>query len=255
MRKIILLLLCPILLQAQDFKNALKVSLPAAFTKIYALQHEYRFSEHWSFNHTGFYRPKTGIIFGEQLDKLAKSRGLGITGVDFQYIFVNEAKIGVMGYSPELRYSFGKKRNKAFIGFFGQIEKYDTDLPALLLLQYQGDQVEVKAPVSFDISTLSGGILVGKQFWLSKRLSLDIVLFGPHFGKANKVYASVEDSLLERLNDEDRNFLRDRVIERFKISEEYYNVTVQGSAAEITAIKKVPYLGIRGGGFNLGFNF
>ncbi len=256
MRKLfIFFLFLPHIGYSQDFKNAFKVSVSAAATKIYAVQHEYRFTDHLSFNHTLFYRPKSGIPFGTQLDKLAKSRGLGITGVDFKYIYVNEAKIGVKGYSPELRYYFGKKRSKAFLGGFAQFERYDTDLPAQLSVQYQSNIVEIKAPVNFDIRTFSGGILIGKQFWFGNKVSLDFVLFGPHFGKASKVYAKVQDSLLERLNSMDQDYLKNKVIERFRLSETYYDVSVAGDKAEIINKQRVPYLGIRGGGLNLGINF
>ena len=210
----------------------------------------------WSFNSTFFYRKKSQIPLGTQFDKLAKKHSLGLTGVDFEYIFVDLAQIGVKGYSPEIRRYFGYKDNRWFVGLFGQFEDFDANIPASLEARYDGQIYTLdKVPINFDIRTISGGLLVGKQFRFGERLSLDLVIIGPHFGKARKVYAAVETSILSRLNEGDRLFLRDKIIERFRLSDEYFDVTVGDEKAEINAFKKVPYLGIRGVGLNVGFSF
>lgn len=237
-------------------KNSFKTNLTAAGTKIFSLQYERMLSANWSFNNTFFYRPKSSIPFGTQLDRLAKSRGLGVTGVDFQYIFVDLAEIGVKGYSPEIRYYFGNKKNRFFMGLFGQYEQFDATIPASLEARYQGQVVELnKVPIAFDIRTISGGLLIGKQFNFGNRVTLDFVLIGPHFGKGNTVYAKVEQSLLSRLDEADKAYLKNKIIDRFKLSPAYYEVTVGDEKAEISNIKKVPYAGIRGLGFNLGIRF
>ncbi len=252
-----LVLVLPITLWAQRIpKNSVNTNLTAIGSRIYALQYERMLSSNWSFNNTFFYRPKSSVPFGTELDKLAKKHGLGVTGVDFEYIFVNEAQIGVLGYSPELRYYFGPKKNRIFLGIFGQFEQFDATLPASLEARYQGQVVELsKVPIDFDIKAISGGLLLGKQFNFGDRVHLDIVLLGPHFGKGNTVYAKVEQSLLSRLDEADKAYLESKIIDRFKLSETYYDVTVGDEKAEIKNIKKVPYAGIRGLGFNLGIRF
>jgi hypothetical protein len=236
-------------------KNSVKTNLTAIGTKIYSFQYERTLSANWAFNNTFFYRPQSAIPFGTEVDNLAKSRGLGITGVDFEHIFVDLAEIGVKGYSPELRYYLGAKKNRFFVGAFGQYEDFDAILPASLEATYDGQIGEIRVPIVFDIRNLSGGILIGKQFNFGDRFHLDFVLIGPHFGKSSKVYAKVEQSLLSRLSDSDKEYLKDRIIERFKLSSTYYKVTVGNERAEITNVKKVPYLGIRGFGFNFGWRF
>lgn len=227
-----------------------------AVTKIASLQYERMLNSNLSFNNTFFYRPKTGIPLGTQLDKIAKKHGVGVTGVDFEYIFVDQSQIGVWGYSPELRYYFGKKKGRAFIGFFGHYENFDATIPASLEARYQDQYIELsKVPINFDIRTLSGGLLIGKQFRFGERIALDFVIFGPHLGKGNTVYAYVEQSLLSRLDESEKAYLEGKIIDRFKLSTEYYDVTVGDEKAEITAFKKVPYFGVRALGLNLGFYF
>ena len=232
------------------------MNLAGAAFQLYALQYEHSLGSNWSFNNTFFYRPTQNIPFGTAADKVAKKHGLGFTGVDFEYIFVDQAKMGVKGYSPELRYYIGQKKNRAFLGFFGQIEDFDAVIPASLEVRYEGQIVELsKVPITFDIQTLSGGILIGKQFNFGQRITLDIVLIGPHLGKGQKVYAVVEQSLLSRLNENDKAYLKDKIINRFKLNTDFYDVHVSDDKAEINAFQKVPYVGIRGLGFNLGIRF
>ncbi|SOE23065.1 hypothetical protein SAMN06298216_3456 [Spirosomataceae bacterium TFI 002] len=223
-------------------------------SKIWSVQYELKINDRLSFNNTLFYRKQSSIPFADELDKVAKSRGLGITGVDFTYIFIDKSQIGIKGYSPELRYYFKSKKHPWFIGGFAQFEQFDMTVPASFLVRYDGSIANVELPVDFDISTTSGGILIGKKF-VFNRVSLDVVLVGPHFGSAKKVDAQINEPLLNRLSDADQEFLRQGVIERFKLDESYFNVGVLGEQARINAKQKVPYFGIRGLGFNLGYSF
>lgn len=56
-------------------------------------------------------------------------------------------------------------------------------VPANLAVKYKGITADLKVPVDFTFKTYSAGILIGKQFnW--RRLGIDLVVIGPHFGKA-----------------------------------------------------------------------
>lgn len=221
-----------------------------------SVQYERRLGKHWSFNNTFFYRKRSQIPLGNEFDQLAKKYSLGLTGVDFEHIFVDQAHLGVIGYSPELRYYFGERKNRWFLGLFGQFEKFDAIIPASMDATYQGQVIEIsKVPISFDIRTSSGGILIGKQFMLAKNLYLDVVIIGPHIGTGNKVYALVQEDLLGQLNESDRQNLEASIYQRFDLNRKYYQVTVTEDKAEINAFRKVPYASIRGFGLNLGFYF
>ncbi len=238
----------------KNYSNALKTNLTAAATRIYSLQYEKRLTDHLALNVTGFYREKSDFLFSGTLDNVAKKYGLGITGVDFQYIFIDQAKIGVKGFSPELRYYFGNKPSRFFMSVFGQMEYFDMMVPASLMGMYRGQTFEFVSPIDFDIRTMSGGVLVGKQFrW--NRVGLDFVLIGPHFGKARKVYAEANSSMLGELNDEEKAYIRQSVIERFKLDQNLYGVSVGDEQADIRSVKKVPYFGLRGVGLNVFYYF
>lgn len=238
-----------------EHRDAFKINITSPVASLYSAQYEKSLTRGISFLVTGFYRPEKLIPFGTQLDNIAKNRGLGLTGVDFQYIFVNEAAIGVKGASPELRFYMGKSKNRPFFSVFGQYEAFTMNVPASLNINYQGRDIDVKAPIDFKINTLSGGVLVGKQFRLGKRLGADIVLIGPHFGKAKRVDATVAQGLLKMLTDAERDIMKERIIERFKLDETYYDAAVTSESATLKAKRQVPYFGLRGAGINLSYYF
>ena len=178
-----------------QYKNSIKFNVAGPLSQLYSAQYERKIGNHFSFNNTFFYRQKSLIPLGVQVDTLAKRHGVGITGIKFQYIFMNEARLGVKGYSPELRYYIGKKKNRAFVSIIGQYEDFDMSVPASLAILYKGLVVDAKVPVNFTFNTLSGGLLVGKQFQFN-RIGLDLVIIGPHFGTANAFYGLAETELL-----------------------------------------------------------
>lgn len=254
MKKIFLLfgLLTPFLLAAQ--KNNVKLNLTGLGAQLIGFQYEYQATKRIGLQSTFFYRNRSAIPFAEPIDNLAKSRGLGLTGIDFTYILMNKAELGVTGLSPEVRFYLSKKKNPAFIGLFGQYENFDLKVPGLFDVRYENFSGNVEMPVVFDIRTLSAGVLLGKR-WQWNRLLLDFVVIGPHFGRATALNAKIEQEVLTRLSDADRTYLKEKVIERFGLSEEYFNVGIDGSSASIRSIKNIPYLGIRGIGINVGWRF
>ena len=255
MRFIFLFLFSIIIFSTQaQYKNSVKFNVVGPLTQTYSLQYERMLGKRISLNNTFFYRQKSLIPMGVRVDTLAKRHGVGLTGIKFQYIFMNEARVGVKGYSPELRFYLSKKKNRAFLSLFGQYELFDMSVPASLAVKYKNLIVDVKTPVNFTFNTLSGGLLIGKQFrW--NRLGVDVVLIGPHYGKARAFYASAETELLSKLSTEEQQYLKDKITERFGLSEKYFALDITTSKAEIKSIKPVPYLGIRGLGVNLSYNF
>ncbi len=235
-------------------KNAIKFNIAGPLTQTYSLQYERMLTKKLSFNNTFFYRQKSLIPLGVQIDTLAKRHGVGLTGIKFKYIFMNEARVGVKGYAPELRYYIGKKKNRPFVALFGQYEDFDMAVPASLVIRYKGQFLDVKTPVNFTFNALSGGLLVGKQ-WKWNRMGADLVIIGPHFGKAKAFYAVAQTELLSKLSEDEKVYLKDKIIERFGLSGEYFALDIAGEKAEIKSVKPVPYLGVRGLGVNLSYSF
>lgn len=241
-----------------QYKNSVKFNVVGATMNLYSLQYERMLTKNVSFNNTFFYRSKSDIPFSNAIDKFAKSHGVGLTGIKFEYIFMNEAQVGLKGYSPEFRFYMGKKKHRPFIGVFGIYEDFDMRVPAEIevLKHYEGHAVpfEVTLPINFTFNTLSGGVLVGKQFVWNK-VGLDIVIIGPHIGVANDFYASGKNEYIIGLNAEEKDYVEQRLKARFGLRDKYFMMDLKEDGAEIQSVRKVPYLGIRGVGFNLSYNF
>ena len=253
MKRLLFFLFLPGTLFAQ-YQNAIRFNATGAALNIWSVQYERQLTPQLAFNNTLFFRPKSDIPFGHFIDKMAKRHGVGLTGIKFEHIYMNEARIGVMGYSPELRYYFGKKKNRTFIGLFGMYEDFDMKVPAQVGVMKENRYFEVKLPINFTFNTLSGGILIGKQFtW--NRVGLDVVFIGPHVGTAGKFYAFGQNSHLEGLTEDEKDFVKDRIRNRFGLKEKYFSMELTADAAEIKSIRPVPYLGIRGVGLNLSYRF
>lgn len=235
-----------------DHRNGLKFNAVGLVTGLYSAQYERGLGDNLSFVATGFFRQKSIIPFSEPIDNFMKKNGL--LGINFEYIFMNEAQVGVKGISPELRYYIGDKKHRMFVSLFGQLEDLDMTVPASLPAAYQGTELNIIAPIDFAIRTISGGILLGKQFRFG-RVGVDFVLIGPHLGNATKVDATIKSQLLAGLNPEDRELTKQKVIERFNIDEKYFLTSLGETQGDINAKRKVPYAGIRGFGVNLAYYF
>jgi hypothetical protein len=246
-----LVLLSQVILFAQKNNHEVKLNLSGLGLKIAGLQYEYRINKSLAFNSTFFYRGQSLIPFANTIDKFGKNEGIGLTGIKFNYIFLNEAQLGLAGLSPELKFYLGKK-NSFFLGAFGMYSNYKLNVPASLPVRYNGQILEVITPVNIRFSSYSGGLNIGWKIG-KKRLFCDLVLMGPHFGKAGNFLADVKNENFSRLNNEDLGYLKEKIEERFGVSPEYFETSVAQNGAEIRSIKKIPFIGIRGLGVNIGY--
>lgn len=233
-----------------QYNNSVRTNLTTLPVNLYSLQYEHAFSNYFALNNTVFYRPKLQIPFGETIDNLAKNHGVGLTGIRFDYIFMNKAHVGVKGYSPEFKFYLSKNNHRPFISLFGMYEHFDMRVPALINVK----NLEVEIPINFTFKTLSGGLLIGYQFrW--NRVGLDFVLIGPHVGKAEDFYAQGKNSNIQGLTESEKRRLKAGIKDRFGLSEKYFDLTITDKSAEIISIRQVPYFGVRGLGLNLSLMF
>ncbi len=234
-------------------KNTLKLNLTGLGVSMLSLQHEYKLKKNFSIVNTVFYRSKVLIPFGNTVDKIAKKQGVGLTDIKFGYIFLDQAKVAYNGYSPEARWYVGKNK-KIILGAFGQIENFNSKVPAALPVRLRGQIAEVTTPINFRFQTLSGGVLIGRKFqW--KQISADLIIIGPHPGIAKKFNVNLESEYFASLSEDDRGFLKEKLKERFGITEKYFNTVINEKGAYINSIKPVPYLGLKGLIVNLGYSF
>lgn len=241
--------------EKQPRRSYLKFNVISPKWNIYGFNYEYKLSRNVSFVLNASTRPMKAIPYGKQLDSLAKNGKVGVSGVDFKNIYINEAQVSFLTVAPEIRVYFGRQKSKPYFGVFYQFEKINTNVPASLEVSYKNQIFLMKVPIGFDIRTSGGGIVFGKLFHLGKNFVADVTLFTPHLGGAYKVHASVQNPFLSGLNDSEKTFLKNKIIERFSLDSRYYNVTVNNQEASIKNVVKVPYWGYRGLNISFGYHF
>ncbi|HTN47510.1 MAG TPA: DUF3575 domain-containing protein [Flavipsychrobacter sp.] len=155
-------------------KNNIKLNLFALPLKNFSFQYERGLNEHISVALGVRLQPKSGIAF----------RGLITNGLedsdDAVSDFLNDAKMGSWGITPEFRYYFGKKPLSGFyIAPFLRVGGNSLEGTYI----FKKDDGSLKSiDFSGKMNSVFGGLLFGAQWHLSKRVLLDWWIAGPSYG-------------------------------------------------------------------------
>lgn len=219
--------------------NIVKINLSALVVKNISVQYERKVAKRVSIAANVHYRPFGKLPFLSTIEKV----------IDDPSVPVNQLKWGGVGVTPEVRFYVGKKG--ALRGFylapFANISKYKADLP----IEYNNGPTNNIGIFNGNISTITGGLLLGAQWKLGKSLYLDWWIIGPNYGNAKGdliLTTSLNSTEQADLRSEIENLIADAPFD--KLVESY---SVNSNGAIINA--KGPWGGLRGLGFNLGFRF
>jgi len=219
--------------------NILKINLSALVVKNISVQYERKVAKRISIAANIHYRPFGQLPFLSTIEK----------AIDDPSIPVNQLKWGGVGVTPEVRFYVGKKG--ALRGFylapFANISRYEADLP----IEYSNGMINKTGIFNGNISTFTGGLLLGAQWKLSKSIYLDWWIIGPNYGSAKgdliltTALSPIEQTeLRNQIDDLIANAPFDKIVDSY---------SVNSSGATIKA--KGPWGGLRGLGINLGFRF
>ncbi len=166
--------------------------------------------------------------------------------IDNARVNIEDFKIGTSIFTPELKYYFGSKG--AFHGFYMapyiRISHYNIEGP----VKYNSStNVERIAIFSGSINSISGGILLGSNFKIGKKLYLDWWIIGGSLGKA-----SGNVSAKTALNQDEQDGLKD-ALNRTDIPLTSIESVVDANGAIVTS--KGSIVGLRGLGINFGIRF
>lgn len=217
-------------------KNMVKLNLPALALKNISIQYERAVARKVTVAGTFRYMPTGSIplksVFIDLADDPDTERQL------------NNLKVGNIAFMPEVRYYFSKKGafRGFYLGLFANIARYNADL----LFEYDDASVTKTIPLSGNITSITGGLMIGAQFKLGGRVYLDWWILGPNYGSSNgslsgkkSMSPSEQQSLRDELNDLD-----------IPLTKFTYTVDANGANMDI----KGPWAGIRAG-INIGFRF
>lgn len=220
-----------------ELKNAVKLNVTALVLKNISVQYERAVGEKVTLAGTVRYMPESSIPLKSLFKSLADD-----PETEKQ---IDDLRVGNVAFMPEVRYYVGKQGafRGFYIGAYGNIANYTANVP----LKYDDDLNRPQTiQMSGDLTAITGGLMLGAQFKMSNKLSLDWWILGPNYGTSNgnltgkKNMNALEQQAL-------RNELENLDIPLTKFT---YEVNSTGATMDF----KGPWAGIRAG-ICLGFRF
>ena len=217
-------------------KNIVKINLPALALKNITIQYERAIARKLTLAGTFRFMPKGSIPL--------KSTFINLADDPETERQINNLNVGNVAFMPELRYYLSKKGafRGFYLGLFASIARYNANV----LYEYDDAGTTKFIPMSGGITGITGGLMIGAQFKLSKKLSLDWWILGPNYGSSTgkisgqqTLDASDQQSLKDEFNDLDVPLTK-------------FTYEVNGNGATINF--KGPWGGLRSG-ICIGFRF
>ncbi|HTN21801.1 MAG TPA: DUF3575 domain-containing protein [Pelobium sp.] len=217
-------------------KNLIKLNLPTLALRTYALEYERAIGKKTALSLGYRFMPKGGIPLKGVINDLIND--------EETYKQLNTFDVSNNAITPQIKFYFGKDIFKGFyLAPFARFATYKVDG----LYNYDADEdgIDEQIPMQGELKTITGGLELGVNFRLSKRIHLNINA-GPQFGSSkgnfdgNKSLSTLEqDKLREDLKDLEIPFADTEV-------------TVDGNGAHVKL--DGPWAGFKAG-IMLGFRF
>jgi|WetSurMetagenome_2_1015567.scaffolds.fasta_scaffold231199_2 hypothetical protein len=223
-------------------KNFIKSNITSALIKNYSLQYERILSRSVSIALTLRMMPESHIPYADNI-----INWFDITDPDTQNVIKNSI-IGNYAITPEIRFYTGKKRygNGFYFALFYRYGHYTINNVFIPYDTDSGDQVTMNT--SGDVSSHTGGFMLGAQWALGKHICLDWWILGPHFGVSSGDMISLSSAPLSEVDQQDiADNLNGIDIPMFK-------QTVNVTADKVSMIFDGPWGGIRAG-LSIGVKF
>lgn len=220
--------------------NLVKINVAALFGKNFSVQYERAVAKKTSVSLGLRLMPKSGLPLKSFIKDLIDD--------DEAWEHFETIKVGNFALTPEVRFYMGKRVFRGFyVAPFARYASYNAEMP--FDFEYERPltgTTEDSMPLDGKISSLTGGVMFGAQWRLSKLVYLDWWILGPHYGTStgditgHKSLSSEEQiGLREALKDlDDVPFVKG-----YEVSSTGANVDVKG-----------PWGGVRAG-LALGFRF
>lgn len=225
-------------------KNLFKVNVPAVLLNNYSFEYERAVGKKISAGLGFRFMPKSGIPFKGTVENLIDD--------DETWNDIKDLRTSNFAFTPEVKFYFGQSVFRGFyIAPFAKIASYKADLPNFkydvdVTAGGQSQTYTETIPLSGTLNTVTGGVLFGAQWKLSKLLYLDWWILGPQFGHANGDISGKKE-----LNQYEQQALRDELNDLdIPMVDTETHVDEHGGRLDM----KGPWAGLRAG-VNLGVRF
>ena len=244
---VVTLLVCAVNAQSKkdtlNSKNIVKINLSSLALNNYSFQYERKIGSRVSLALGFRYMPESAIPF--------KSKIIDFVDDADTEKQLNNFKTGNYAITPELRWYISRKGAPRgfYIAPYARYAKYTASVPFEFEVPTGTTPKKMTIDLAGDVTALTGGVLLGSQWRLSKLVYLDLWLLGPNYGTSN---GNIDGTPKTTLSDMERDELR-KALNDLEIPLTDKEVTVTKTSANIKL--SGPWAGIRGLGFNLGFRF
>lgn len=223
--------------------NNIKINLYSLFVRNYSFYFERSISRKITAQIGFRYQPYSYLLDNVVAKQLLKDKIVQSDLYDF--------KTSNSSFTLDLKYYPGKKgAGKGFyIGIYGRYTILDLD-DVDYVYQSKSDDI-YHVPLFSRLKGIGGGILLGYQFLIKKRISVDIYIIGGHYGIWNGSINSKKD--LFGLSDDEKTDLKEKIENLYTLfGRKYANVNVSniGVSGNISG----PFWGTRSG-ISLGISF
>jgi hypothetical protein len=223
-------------------KYMIKVNLLSLPLNNYSLQFERAIGKKTAFGLGVRYMPEGGIPLASSVESLIDDPEAWNDIKDF--------KTGNLAITPEVRFYMGKGLFRGFyIAPFARYSKYTAELPVTFEVSDENGQntQEMTIPLNGDLTAITGGLLFGAQWKLSRLVYLDWSILGPQYGSSSGKIIGTKS-----LSTEEQDALREELssLEDLPLVNTTYSVDGNGATVDF----KGPWAGVRSS-FSIGFRF
>ncbi|WP_316752171.1 DUF3575 domain-containing protein [Pedobacter gandavensis] len=223
-----------------DAKNLVKWNVAAVALKTYSFQYERAVGKKISVAMGFRLMPKSHVPFSSTFKSLIDD--------DQTWESIKDFKTGNFAITPEFRYYFGQSVFRGFyVAPFVRYAKYDVSLPYNYEATFGTTTVKDKIDMKGSLNTITGGVLFGAQWKLSKAVYLDWWILGPNYGSNS---GSISGK--KKLSTEEQKELRDALTDLEDLPLVKVKSTVDGDGAKIDF--SGPWAGMRSG-ISVGYRF
>lgn len=185
--------------------NFIKLNLTGIALKNYSVQYERTLNKKISLAMSFRTMPSTGIPLKSTILKHVNDNDPDTKKT------IETFKLSNFAITPEVRFYLNKKGyGRGF--YIAPFYRYASFKTNTLNFDYQGNGTSGTLSLEGKLTSNTGGLMFGAQWFLGKHLSLDWWIFGPHYGSATGNFVGIsskpltqaeQDDLKQQLNDLD----------------------------------------------------
>ncbi|RYZ96390.1 MAG: DUF3575 domain-containing protein [Sphingobacteriaceae bacterium] len=215
-------------------RNIIKLNVPALFLKNVSLQYERAIGKRTSVALGIRFAPKSNVPFKSKIKDLINNDN-DVDQVDNLSNQIDRLTTGNFAITPEFRFYLGKKG--VFNGFYlAPFARYATYSAQINPYEYtyepdgEGPTVTRFVDLKGNINTITGGLMIGAQWKLSRQFSLDWWILGASAGSSSGTIKGVS---AQPLTTEEQQALREDLKELDDIKLIKTETTVDANGARI----------------------